>query len=263
VTDLLKAVHNLTEANHIMHDPALTPLGENQCLTLRSNFPDHSSVKLLVCSPLRRTIQTTMMAFEPETSRGVPCIALAELQETSDLPCDTGSKVAEISNDFKDQVIDFSLVPEDWNSKLGKWEASHYAIDARCHAARKWLKNRDEDVVVVVAHGGLLHYLTQDWMDSDKFPGKDDLQLDRALSKIPLNIDGSPAVGTGWENTEFRTYRFVDADDDDSIPMQETTESYQRRKHTVIPLTKEEKTQLRETATKMWQEQGYEKASKA
>ncbi|KAL9575988.1 MAG: hypothetical protein Q9212_007492, partial [Teloschistes hypoglaucus] len=261
VTDLPKAVHNLTVANHGMHDPALTPLGENQCLDLRSKFPYHSSVKLLVCSPLRRTIQTTMLAFEPETSRGVPCIALAELQETSDLPCDTGSKVSEISKDFKDAAIDFSLVPEDWNSKLGKWEATQYAIDARCHEARKWLKSRDEDVVVVVAHGGLLHYLTQDWTDSSKFQGKDDLQTDRALSTIPLNFDGSPAVGTGWENTEFRTYRFADADDDDSAAMEETAESYEQRKQTIKPLTKEEKLQLRETATKAWQEQGYEKAN--
>ncbi|KAI4231403.1 MAG: hypothetical protein LQ352_008406 [Teloschistes flavicans] len=256
-----QAVHNLTVANHGMHDPALTPHGENQCLNLRSSFPYHSSVKLLVCSPLRRTIQTTLLAFEPEASRGVPCIALPEIQETSDLPCDTGSKLSEIMKDFKDQPVDFSLVPDDWNSKQGKWEPAQHAIDARCQAARKWLRSRDEDVVVVVAHGGLLHYLTQDWTDSGKFQGKDDLQLDRSLTKIPLDVRGSPAIGTGWENTEFRSYRFIDREDENAS-MEETAESYERRKHTEKPLTKEEKTQLRETSTKTWQEQGYEKASK-
>ncbi|KAL8688872.1 MAG: hypothetical protein Q9218_005326 [Villophora microphyllina] len=256
-----QAVHNLTTANHGMHDPALTPHGENQCLELRSRFPYHSSVSLLVCSPLRRTTQTTLLAFEPETSRGVQCIALPYIQETSDLPCDTGSDLSKIKKDFKDQPVDFSQVPEDWNSKLGKWEASQYAIDSRCREARRWLKSRKEDSIVVVSHGGLLHYLTQDWSDSGKFYGKDITHPDQHPGKIPLNVHGSASIGTGWENTEFRSYQFVDGDDNNAS-MEETSESRQRRKNTEKPLTKEEKTQLRETATKTWQEQGFEKASK-
>lgn len=166
-----KAVHNLTVLNHGMHDPALTPHGENQCLELQSKFPYHESVDLLVCSPLQRTIQTTLLAFEPELSRGVQCIALPEVQETSDLPCDTGSNVATLKEKFKNKPVDLSLLSEDWDSKTGKWAPRQEAIERRCRDARKWLKTRDGKAIVVVTHGGLLHYLTEDWAGCEIVPG--------------------------------------------------------------------------------------------
>lgn len=67
--------------------------------------------------------------------------------------------------------------------------------------------------------------------------------------------------GTGWDNCEFRTYHFVDGDDE-KASIEETSESRNRRSGTEKPLTKAEKTQLRETATKKWEELGYEKCSK-
>lgn len=172
LTYLPKGTHNLTTANQKMQDPVLTPHGEHQCLDLRAHFPSRSSVSLLVTSPLRRTIQTTLLAFDPEVSRGISCIALPEVQETSGLPCDTGSNLSALKEDFKEKPIDFSLVPEDWNSNKGKWAPNSEAIDARCRDARKWLKARNEETIVVVAHGGLMHYLTEDWSDTEKFYGR-------------------------------------------------------------------------------------------
>ncbi|KAL8783781.1 MAG: hypothetical protein Q9213_004397 [Squamulea squamosa] len=232
-----QAVHNLTTANHGMHDPKLTPHGENQCLELQSKFPYHDSIELLVCSPLQRTIQTTLLGFDPEISRGVQCIALPEIQETSDLPCDTGSNIDVLKEKFKNKPLDLSLLREDWNNKKDRWAAEQEAIERRCCDARQWLRTRNEKAIVVVTHGGLLHYLTEDWAGSEQFQG------------------------TGWENTEFRSYRFV-AEDDESASIEETAESKQRRGNKDKPLTKEEKMQLRETATKKWEAQGYEKTSK-
>ncbi|KAL8810105.1 MAG: hypothetical protein Q9223_007823 [Gallowayella weberi] len=232
-----QAVHNLTTANHSMHDPSLTSHGENQCRGLRSDFPYHDSIDLLVCSPLRRTIQTTLLSFEPEISRGLPVIALPELQETSDLPCDTGSNLTALKEEFKDKPVQLSSVPEDWDSKKGKWAPQQEAIEARCREARQWLKARDEKDIVVVTHGGLLHYLTEDWTGSVKFEG------------------------TGWENTEFRSYTFI-SDDDGNVSMEETERSRHRPGDRLKPLTKEERIQMKETATKNWEAQGYEKASK-
>ncbi|KAL9603854.1 MAG: hypothetical protein Q9219_000963 [cf. Caloplaca sp. 3 TL-2023] len=230
-----QAVHNLTIANHNMPDPPLTTFGEEQCRELCSKFPHHSSIKLVVTSPLRRTIQTALLAFEPDVLRGIECIALPEIQETSDLPCDTGSHLDTLKEDFKNRPISLDLVPEDWNSKQGKWAGNQDAIQMRCREARNWLKARDEQVIVVVTHGGLLHYLTEDWTGSEKY------------------------VGTGWANTEFRSYRFVDGDDENAS-VEETLESKARRGFQEKPLTKEEKLQLRETATKNWKEEGYGKA---
>ncbi|KAI4142245.1 MAG: hypothetical protein L6R39_005022 [Caloplaca ligustica] len=231
-----QAVHNLTTANQHMHDPPLTSFGEQQCRELSARFPHHSSIDLLVSSPLRRTMQTTLIAFKPELSRGVKYIALPEVQETSDLPCDTGSKLSVLKEEFKDQPVDFSLVPKDWDSKQGKWVANQEAIERRCCEARKWLKDRSEANIVVVTHGGLLHYLTEDWA------GCKELQ------------------GTRWENCEFRSYRFEEGDNKNAS-LQETEESKSWRNETSKPLTKEEKTQLRETATKKRDEEGYEKAT--
>ncbi|KAI4194994.1 MAG: hypothetical protein LQ350_007450 [Teloschistes chrysophthalmus] len=44
---------------------------------------------------------------------------------------------------------------------------------------------------------GLLHYLTQDWTDIDKFQGKDDLLPGPSSKQTPSNIGSSPAVGKG------------------------------------------------------------------
>ncbi|KAL8650630.1 MAG: hypothetical protein Q9210_003716 [Variospora velana] len=242
-----QAVHNLTIANHTMLDPPLTPHGEQQCRDLCDRFPFHSSIGLLVSSPLRRTIQTTLLAFEPEISRGVRYFALPEVQETSDLPCDTGSNLSVLKQDFGDRPVDLSLIPDDWDSKKGKWAADHVAVEARCREARNWLKSREEEHIVVVSHGGLLHYLTEDWTGSGKFQGTRRPFLRRVKKMLFPNAYDPWYTGTGWENVECRSYRFAKGDGENAS-LEETEESRQRRSEK--PLTKEEKTQLRETVTK-------------
>ena len=54
-------------------------------------------------------------------------------------------------------------------------------------------------------HGQFLHYLTEDWVDYGNVPG------------------------TSWRNTEFRSYTFVDGDEDNASII-ETNESKERRK---------------------------------
>ena len=163
--------HNISIANHSMHDPNLTPFGEEQCRSLANRFPYHKNLDLLVASPIRRTLYTTLLAFESETKRGLKVIALPELQETSDVPCDTGSDVGILRKEVEGKPVDLSLVQEGWNSKKGKWSPASETIEARAREARQWLKARPEKEIVVVTHGGFLHYLTEDWTDSGKFFG--------------------------------------------------------------------------------------------
>lgn len=103
----------------MIRDPLLTDLGKQQCNQLAQNFPHHATVELLVSSPLRRTLHTTLLSFKTETDKGIKIIALPDLQETSNLPCDTGSPLAELREDFKDTPIDLDLVEPDWESKVG------------------------------------------------------------------------------------------------------------------------------------------------
>ena len=146
--------HNLCIANHSIHDPLLTPYGEEQCRTLQKNFPHMQSVDLVVASPMKRTINTALIGFEPVLKeKDLKIIALPELQETSDLPCDTGSSPDELAKEFEGKPVDFSLVKPGWNVKRMKWAPTATAIEKRARDARLWLLNRPEKNIVVVSHG--------------------------------------------------------------------------------------------------------------
>ncbi|OJD24121.1 hypothetical protein ACJ73_04516 [Blastomyces percursus] len=166
--------HNLNHANHIIPDPLLTPHGESQCRSLSVEFPHHSQIDLVVASPLRRTIYTALLSFEDQIkNKGLTIIALPEIQETSDVPCDVGSDLAVLQKEVDDNglPVDLKLVGVDWNSKKEKWAPSAEAISNRAREARRWLKARPEKEIVIVTHGGFLHYFTEDWEDSTLYQG--------------------------------------------------------------------------------------------
>ncbi|TKA82808.1 hypothetical protein B0A55_01057 [Friedmanniomyces simplex] len=232
--------HNLNVANHVMPDPLLTPFGEEQCRLLTQNFPHHANVECVVASPLIRTLHTALLGFGEELNKkGLKVLALPELQETSDLPCDTGSGLDVLTKEFEGKPVDLSLVTPDWNSKRGKWDPRGPAIEARAKEARLWLMARPEKEIVLVTHGGLLHSFTEDWSDSDRF------------------------CGTGWANTEFRSYTFSDSEPAEAHII-ETPESRKLRKPgDAKPLDREEQAQLKRTTRKEWQDQGYVDQGKA
>lgn len=239
--------HNLNTANHQLPDPDLTPLGEAQCAKLSTDFPTAScfssppKITHLVASPLRRTLYTCLLSFPAEVKRGLVVKALPELQETSDLPCDTGSEPEKLAQEFAGKA-DFELVTEGWNSKTGRWSPASSAIEARARDARVWLRDlgtkaasAEEDVnIVVVSHGGYLHYFTEDWDGHATF------------------------TGTGWANTEFRSYEFVDAEGkDENASLSETPASRKRRKGTEQPLSADEQRELKASAERQTAENGF------
>lgn len=108
--------------------------------------------------------------------------ALPAVQEISPLPCDTGSDVGRLREEFgggkQGGEVDLGMVGEGWNDKTG--EGSLYApvmarLEERAREARVWLRGLGREVgakgegegedahVVVVTHGGFLHFLTGDW----------------------------------------------------------------------------------------------------
>ena len=98
-------------------------------------------------------------------------ICIPELQETSDEPCDTGSEVDALQKEFDGKPVDFSLVNEGWNSNKGKFSPDAKVVEARAQEVREWLKARPEKEIVVVTHGGFLHFFTEDWSDTARFAG--------------------------------------------------------------------------------------------
>ncbi len=91
-------------------------------------------------------------------------IALPEVCEVADIPCDTGSDIDVLKEEMKGKPVDLSRLEKGWNVKTGKWAPTVDAINQRAMEARQWLKARPEDEIVVVTHGGFLHYFTEDWV---------------------------------------------------------------------------------------------------
>lgn len=192
------------------------------------------------------------MSFEPEIKRGVKVIAIPEAQEVGDLPCDTGSDPEVLRKEMEGKPVDLSLVHDGWNNKKGKWATDADAIEARAKDGRQWLKARSEKEIVIVTHGGFLHFFTEDWADTRKYQGRVATSPQRLLE---LNV-----TGTGWANTEFRTYQFKDGYDDRALLI-ETAESRRLRTGREMPLTETEQSELKQVAMKTWSDLGYQPSS--
>lgn len=148
-----EAEHNIDRRHHLP-DTSLTALGESQCRSLPSRFPDSPPINLLVSSPLRRTLQTTLLGFALHAA-ALGIEVLPELQECSAMPCDTGSPVAALQADPAFRGIDFARCTDGWNSKLGVWAPDSATLKERARRARSWLKEREEAHVVAVLHGAV------------------------------------------------------------------------------------------------------------
>ncbi|KAI1444389.1 phosphoglycerate mutase-like protein [Annulohypoxylon stygium] len=221
--------HNLSVENQQLPDPDLTPLGITQCEELRKKFDAHDKVTHLVASPIRRTLWTCLRSFEPVVKSGKTVIALPDAQEISTFPSDIGSEPEKLQEEFGDQV-DLSLVKKGWNDKSmgSRYYPAPADLEARSRDVRLWLRDlankAGEDAqIVLVTHGGILHFLTRDW---------DGVKLEK---------------GTGWENTELRSYEFEDpTGKDPEASLKETQTSWRRRRGSAIPLTETEQLQIRQ-----------------
>lgn len=193
-----------------MPDPLLTPKGIKQCEEVVSTFPtaQMDEIELLAASPLRRAIYTAFYAFPSVTKREHKILALPEAQETGAglKPCDTGSDPDLLLQEFHAHPVDLSLVPTGWNLKHDH-ASDPQVFQERALFVRRWLKDRKENVICLVSHGGFLHYLTEDWNGFEE------------------------KRGTDWANCEWRTYEFKDTldSDDDNATLIEVEESRARR----------------------------------
>ena len=91
---------------------------------------------------------------------------------------------------------------------------------------------------MLITHGGLLHYLTEDWEDANR------------------------GMGTGWQNTELRSYNFVDEEDTTNAHLVETTKSRAVRGKSehepMIPAGSARQEELFRAAMADWEGQGLE-----
>ncbi|KAK9320570.1 histidine phosphatase superfamily [Lipomyces orientalis] len=172
-----EAVHN-TDHDFNRLDPELTLLGQQQAQELANIFPASDEVGLIVTSPLRRTIQTTLLAFADVLdqryfdegsgkgiSGGAELVLDPGLQERSALPCDTGSDPQVLEATFPG--LDFSGLRAGWQVKEGLYAPD--AVEDRARKVREYLadkieslKDRNRRDVVVVTHGVFMKILSGD-----------------------------------------------------------------------------------------------------
>ncbi|KAF5978929.1 hypothetical protein FBULB1_5957 [Fusarium bulbicola] len=146
-------------------DPPLTEKGQEQCAHLRENLISTFSDKIgntddvaIVVSPMRRTMQTAMLALGWLVERGVKIEGNADWQENSSKPCDTGSPLSSISPSFTQ--VNLSSVDPLWPDKTSPSAERYWytkkSILARGQRALDDLKQRPEKLIFVVSHAGFL-----------------------------------------------------------------------------------------------------------
>ncbi|CRK22728.1 hypothetical protein BN1708_013481, partial [Verticillium longisporum] len=241
--------HNVGGGCYTLPDPHLTPLGEEQSKALgRTVFADQSKISLVLASPLCRTLQSAYLVFQSALTSSSKChpeiIAIPDAQETSDDACDVGTNPSVFRRVVAESKlpVNLSLVKEGWNVKaLGtRYSPESNAIAARARDARIFIREKirqlikqgdTEPQIALVAHGGFLHYFTEDWEDSWLNLGQDGATAklgptptmlsrdcspkapDEGLSPLPddnasLNVDGNAeAIPTVDESLQARIER--------------------------------------------------------
>ncbi|PLN81393.1 histidine phosphatase superfamily [Aspergillus taichungensis] len=247
--------HNVGAGCYTIPDPRLTPAGESQCESLRKGaFFDQSKISLVVSSPMRRTLQTASLIFQTaltSTRKSQRIIALPDAQETTTDPSDIGSDPDMLRLIVKKEnwPVDLSLVHDGWNHKKAgsRYSPSNDAIRARARDAQLFLRAKlrelvasgdDDAELVLVTHGGFLHYLTDDWEDSYHHSG------------------------TGWYNCETRAYVFesdLRSDHDQEAWLVETRESRRRRGKDHPMYGKMDQMELFTAAMEAWEDQGLQR----
>jgi broad specificity phosphatase PhoE len=249
--------HNLGAGFYDLPDPLLTPEGEAQCRALRDTvFRDHDTIDLIVSSPMTRALQSANIIFGPflkdDPSKRI--VGVPDAQETSDDPCDIGSDPDLLKRRCQDHdwPVDLSLTRNGWNDKSiqSPYSPSSIAIMRRARATRRFLRKQAQTLqrqgaqninIALVAHGGFLHYLTEDWEDADKRPG------------------------TGWVNCEVRSYVFECppcGSSDNEAHLRETTASRALRgvRHPQYPRPMQH--ELYELTMQAWERQGLQNPAK-
>lgn len=136
-------------------------------------------VGVILSSPLRRTIQTSLTAFHrildlsyyaPETGRGVQggvkLFLDADLQEISALPCNTGSTMQRLISQFPTLRQQIAALPVPWPDKTGIFAPIDSALEERrqrilvkLEQAVEALTRPDRQDVLIVTHDGIISLL--------------------------------------------------------------------------------------------------------
>lgn len=154
------------QASYLIADALLTARGTEQAAAIAHNtaFSGHwmpgaaagecEMPELVVASPMRRTMQTAMLAFG--SLHTPPSFVLrAELMENglspSDTPCpDLGFEMLAQSG-WQQLCDEYAALPAEWHIKGSQWRKS---VLTRFATLLSWLQTRPERKIAIVGHHG-------------------------------------------------------------------------------------------------------------
>jgi broad specificity phosphatase PhoE len=141
-----EALHNIQREYYPFPDPPLTPVGLEQASAITVDFkPD-----LVVASPMRRTIQTALIAFG-----SCPLEIWPDLRETYDGIWNRGSPISVLQHEFPH--LNFSECKEEWTYE----ENSHERAEKRAERVRRRVREHPAQNIVLVTHRGFIGYLVE------------------------------------------------------------------------------------------------------
>ncbi|KXX78243.1 Phosphoglycerate mutase-like protein 1 [Madurella mycetomatis] len=193
-----EALHNLTP-NHTVPDPSLTDRGRRQAAELRehlkTHLPSDRKVQLIVVSPMRRAIQTCLIALDWLAGKGVKIEPDARWQENYPKPCDTGTPISDLATEFPE--IDFigldPVYPDKTSPAGARYHFRKHAILDRAQSALADLYSRAEDAIIVVSHSGFLRTAVAGrWFDKADY---------RIFDFAPREKENDPYRLVEWELT--------------------------------------------------------------
>jgi broad specificity phosphatase PhoE len=177
-----EGTHNPKHDTTIL-DPPLTVTGVKQSNQLDHGFRFKDTVGLIITSPLRRTVQTTMHGFSSTLDcryyqdsgvvSGARLVLSADAQAHSARPCDTGSEISVLEDMFVKLPWDEMKVYLDpvFPAKTGLYAPDMETLIARGERLRRDLEAQfvsiegsDRPDLVLVTHGGMMRFVIgEDW----------------------------------------------------------------------------------------------------
>jgi len=114
----LQAEHNLAHLYGLDRatypDPILTARGFDQCQRVLGSFPHMNDITVILCSPLRRTLQTALFCFQPIYIRGLKLIPWPALREWGNGASNIGYTVDQMAKELAELPVDLRLLNEGW-----------------------------------------------------------------------------------------------------------------------------------------------------
>ncbi|BCR82946.1 phosphoglycerate mutase family protein [Aspergillus chevalieri] len=172
-----EGIHNPKHDISIL-DPPLTPKGVQQSERLSQIFPFNDNVGLVITSPLKRTLQTTLIGFQqtldgkyyPETAGsgqpdGARLLLSPDIQAHSARLCDTGSDQAILQSEFPHLPWDELAFDPVFPAKEELYAPDREALVERGRSFQRFLKKEfvaldsGRPDIVVVSHGGFMKHI--------------------------------------------------------------------------------------------------------